>query len=72
MIGRLNTEWHDVPAGTELRVIRQYTAINKAQTYVVERLDGRQLPGLFGYDRYGDIDIEFIDLDEVPHDGEQA
>lgn len=59
-MAHLNTDWHGVPAGTEVEIIRKSP---DKRNYFVRRVDGKKLPSPFVDDgvAVADIAVEFID-----------
>ena len=61
MFGKLNQEWVGVPAGTELEILETNIAFGDRVHYC-RRVDGKPLPGAWGYRTTGRIAANFVDL----------
>ena len=62
MIGKLNQEWHGVPAGTALEIIKTIISFGEP-IHHCRRADGENLPGPWGKGPTGCIATKFVDLD---------
>jgi hypothetical protein len=61
-IFRLKTEWHGVPAGTEVRALREFgpESFYGSRCFQVERTDGQELPTHYGKAASTVIDAQWL------------
>lgn len=64
MFGKLNQSWHQVPAGTELEILKSVVSFGKV-LHECRRVDGENLPGPWGMGKTVPIAATFIDLQEI-------
>jgi len=55
-----NSDWHGVPEGVDVTILLRTKSINGEPLYVVERVDGEQLPGPFVSSPTAYVAAEFI------------
>ncbi len=57
----LNTEWHGVAAGTQVKIIDRVKFMQTQDCVVVERVDGEGFPTPYGYsDKRAIIAVEYV------------